>query len=67
MAVWLAAGEKRRMRPVQAHLRRSTLDMSPVVLLEMEVLREIGRIRAPTSALGLTSVSASCDVWSLAL
>jgi len=49
VAVWLAAGEKRRLRPVQALLRRSTLFMSPVVLLEMEVLREIGRIRAPVA------------------
>lgn len=49
VAVWLAAGEKRRLRPVQAQLRRSALFVSPVVLLEMEVLREIGRIRAPVA------------------
>lgn len=47
VAVWLAAGENRRLRPAQALLRRSTLFMSPIVLLEMEVLCEIGRIRAP--------------------
>lgn len=47
VAVWLAAGEKRRLRPVQAHLRRSTSFISPVVVLEMEVLCEIGRIRSP--------------------
>jgi PIN domain nuclease of toxin-antitoxin system len=49
VAVWLVSGEKRRLRPVQAALRRSALFMSPVVLLEMEVLREIGRIRAPVA------------------
>jgi PIN domain nuclease of toxin-antitoxin system len=47
VAVWLAAGEKRRLRPAQALLRRSTIFISSIVLLEMEVLREIGRIRAP--------------------
>ena len=49
VAVWLAAGEKRRLRPVQGHLRRSTIFMSPIVHLEMEVLCEIGRIRAPVA------------------
>lgn len=49
VAVWLVSGEKLRLRPVQAQLRRSALFMSPVVLLEMEVLREIGRIRAPVA------------------
>ncbi|MCC7537038.1 MAG: PIN domain-containing protein [Deltaproteobacteria bacterium] len=45
VALWLAAGETRRLRPVQARLRRSALYVSPIVIVEMEVLREIGRIR----------------------
>jgi PIN domain nuclease of toxin-antitoxin system len=47
VALWLAAGEKRRLKAVAARLRRSALLVSPVVLVEMEVLREIGRLRAP--------------------
>jgi hypothetical protein len=47
VALWLAAGEKRRLKAVAARLRRSALFVSPVVLEEMEVLREIGRLRAP--------------------
>jgi PIN domain nuclease of toxin-antitoxin system len=49
VAVWLAAGEARRLRPVRALLRRSPLFLSPIVLVEMEVLREIGRIRKPVA------------------
>ena len=47
VAVWLAAGEPRRLKGVQARLRRSSLFVSPIVLVELEVLREIGRIRRP--------------------
>lgn len=46
VAVWLAAGEKRRLRAMSGRLRRSTLFVSPIVLVEMEILREIGRVRA---------------------
>lgn len=49
VAVWLAAGEQRRLRGVQPRLRRGRLFVSPVVLVEMEVLREIGRIRRPVA------------------
>ena len=49
VAVWLAAGDKRRLRPVQARLRRSHLFVSPFAVVEMEVLREIGRIREPVT------------------
>jgi PIN domain nuclease of toxin-antitoxin system len=54
VAVWLAAGEKRRLKGVEARLRRGSLFLSPVVLLELEILREIGRIRAPIA-----------DVWEI--
>jgi PIN domain nuclease of toxin-antitoxin system len=47
VALWLAAGDKRRLRGIQSRLRRSALFISPVVLVEMEVLKEIGRIRSP--------------------
>jgi PIN domain nuclease of toxin-antitoxin system len=49
VALWLAAGDKRRLRPVQARLRRGSLFVSPISVVEMEVLREIGRIRAAVS------------------
>jgi PIN domain nuclease of toxin-antitoxin system len=47
VALWLAAGDKRRLRPVQGRLRRAELFISPFVAVEMELLREVGRIRAP--------------------
>lgn len=49
VAIWLAAGEKRRLRPVQARLRGGSLRISPVVVVEMEILREIGRIHGPVT------------------
>jgi PIN domain nuclease of toxin-antitoxin system len=47
VAVWLAAGDRRRLKGVQARLGRGSLFVSPIVLVELEVLREIGRIRRP--------------------
>jgi PIN domain nuclease of toxin-antitoxin system len=47
VAVWLAAGDTRRLRPVASRLRRGPLFVSPVVVVELELLREIGRIREP--------------------
>jgi PIN domain nuclease of toxin-antitoxin system len=47
VALWLAAGEKRRLRPVAARLRREPVFISSIVVVEMEILREIGRIRHP--------------------
>lgn len=47
VAVWMAAGEKHRLRVVQSRLRRGALFVSPIVLVEMEILREIGRLRSP--------------------
>ena len=49
MALWLAAGETRRLRSVRARLSRGSLFLSPIVLVEMEILREIGRIRSPAA------------------
>jgi len=47
VALWIAAGDAKRLRPVASKLRRARLVVSPVVVVEMEVLREIGRIRSP--------------------
>ena len=47
VALWMAAGEKRRLRPVAKYLGKLTLVISPVAIVEMEVLREIGRVREP--------------------
>jgi PIN domain nuclease of toxin-antitoxin system len=49
VAVWLAASDQRRLKSVQARLRRGSLFVSPIVLVEMEVLRDIGRIRRPVA------------------
>jgi PIN domain nuclease of toxin-antitoxin system len=47
VAVWLAAGEQRRLKSVRTRLSRGSLFVSPIVLVEMEVLRAIGRISRP--------------------
>lgn len=54
VALWLAAGDQRRLKPIAARLRRGPLFVSPIALVEMEVLHEIGRIRAPVN-----------DVWEI--
>lgn len=46
VAVWIAAGDKRRLKPVQKELSRGQLCVSPFVVLELEFLFEVGRIRA---------------------
>jgi PIN domain nuclease of toxin-antitoxin system len=46
VALWLAAGDKRRLRPALPRLRRGPRFVSPIVIVEMELLHEIGRIRA---------------------
>jgi PIN domain nuclease of toxin-antitoxin system len=53
-AIWIASGDKRRLKPIQARLQRSTVFLSPVALLEMELLHEIGRLRAPVT-----------DIWEM--
>ena len=47
VAIWLVMGAKKRLRGVERSLRRAALFVSPVVVVEMEFLREIGRINEP--------------------
>lgn len=47
VALWMVSGDKRRLRPVSKQLSRASLFVSPLVVVEMEVLREIGRLREP--------------------
>lgn len=47
VALWLAAGEKRRLRRVARPMRQNAMELSPLVLLEIAILHEIGRIRFP--------------------
>jgi PIN domain nuclease of toxin-antitoxin system len=47
VALWMVAGERRRLRPVERELRKGPLFISSFVIVEMEFLREIGRVRAP--------------------
>jgi len=47
VVVWLWAGDATRLRPVWRLLRRSQLAISPVTMLELQFLFEIGRITAP--------------------
>ena len=51
VALWIAAGDQRKLRPVAAWLRHGTLFLSPIVLVEMELLREIGRVRESASVI----------------
>ena len=46
IAVWLAAGDKRRLKSVRKELSRGQIFVSPFVVLELEFLFEVGRIRA---------------------
>lgn len=45
VAVWLRAGEVRRLRPIRKQLSAGELVLSPYAFLELQVLFEIGRIR----------------------
>jgi PIN domain nuclease of toxin-antitoxin system len=44
VAVWIAAGDSHRLKPAQKRISRGHLFVSPIVVVEMEVLREIGRL-----------------------
>ena len=46
VALWIAAGD-RRGRPAAKALRGRSAQISPTVVVEMEVLREIGRLKHP--------------------
>lgn len=45
VAVWLRSGDKKRLRPVRGVLDRDDLRLSPFVVLELQALFEIGRLR----------------------
>ncbi len=53
-ALWMVSGDRRRLRPVAGRLKRSDLFLSPIALIEMEFLREIGRLRAVVT-----------DIWAI--
>lgn len=45
VAVWLRMGDRRRLKPVRELLARGPLGLSPFVVLELQALFEIGRLR----------------------
>ena len=47
VAVWLVAGERRRLEPVERELRKGPLFVSSMALLELQQSYEFGRLRAP--------------------
>lgn len=47
VAVWMVAGERRRLRPIGKELRTGALFISSFAIVELELLHEVGRIRAP--------------------
>jgi hypothetical protein len=59
VAIWLVMGAKKRLRGVERSLRRAALFVSPVVVAEMEFLREIGRINEPVEKISSMRVQAA--------
>ncbi len=47
VVMWLHQGDERPLRPVLARLEQSALVVSPMVLVELQVLYEIGRAKTP--------------------
>jgi PIN domain nuclease of toxin-antitoxin system len=47
VAVWLFGGDERRLAPVRQLLEQAQLVISPAVILEMQLLFEIGRADRP--------------------
>jgi PIN domain nuclease of toxin-antitoxin system len=47
VAVWLAAGDERRLKPINKRLLKGHVYISPIAIIEMEVIREIGRLSEP--------------------
>ncbi len=45
VAVWLRAGDQKRLKPVRELLETAELRISPFVVLELQALFEIGRLR----------------------
>jgi len=50
VVAWLWAGDRKRLRPVRAHIERSESVISPMVALELQLLYEIGRVTQPAAA-----------------
>ena len=46
VVVWLYVGDRKRLGPVERHMQGRRLVVSPMVLVELEFLHEIGRITA---------------------
>lgn len=47
VVMWLFAGDRRRLKPVWKTLDRSDLVLSPMAVVELQFLHEIGRAKAP--------------------
>lgn len=45
VAVWLRMGDARRLRPVRKLLESESIVLSPVAVLELQALYEIGKLR----------------------
>jgi PIN domain nuclease of toxin-antitoxin system len=45
VAIWLRMGDAKRLRPIRQHLARKPFVLSPFVVLELQMLYEIGRLR----------------------
>lgn len=47
VALWMAAGDaRRRLKPIEAMLRKGPLYLSPLAILELQFLFEVGRLGA---------------------
>lgn len=47
VAAWLYAGDAERLAPVRSRLSASLLVVSPMVVLELQYLYEVGRVSEP--------------------
>lgn len=47
VVAWMFLGDERRLRPVQGLLNRTTVVVSPAVVLELQFLFELGRATEP--------------------
>lgn len=47
VVMWLFAGDRRRLKPVWKTLDRSDLVLSPMAVVELQFLYEIGRAKSP--------------------
>ncbi len=47
VALWMVAGERRRLRPVEKELRHGSLFLSSIAIVELQILFELGRVREP--------------------